>query len=420
MREKEINTVHILGAGISGLIAALVLEEKGYAPVIYEVADRVGGRVKTDIYKGYQLDHGFQILLGAYPKAKQYLDYEALELQEILPGAVIFSKGKKFTLGDPLRAISFLWPTLSSSVATIGDKLKILRLYLKLKNKTLTEIFEDEERTTFTYLKEFGFSDRMINQFFKPFFTGIFLEPHLETSSRMFEYVFKLFGEGSAMLPKNGIAAIPEQLKNKLKQTTFKFNTTVEKVEEEAIYLSDGSKVYSKNTIIATTANNLVSNLRNQGTQWKSCINFYFETAQRKIDKPIIGLIADENALINNIFYHNSIKTGQKGARELLSVTIVKPNNLDEKQLLERVISDLKNYCGIVDATFLKRYTIKKALPDLPSLNYELAPTETQLTSGIFLAGDQLLNGSLNAAMISGERAALVVIKKMEGGTITG
>lgn len=420
MQEKATNEIHIIGAGISGLIAALVLEEKGFSPIVYEATDRMGGRVKTDIYAGYQLDHGFQILLGAYPKAKQYLDYDALEMQEILPGAVIFSNGNMSQLGDPLRKASFLWPTLTSSLATFGDKIKVLKLYLKLKDKTLPEIFEEKERTTFTYLKDFGFSNQIITQFFKPFFTGIFLESELKTSSRMFEYVFKLFGEGAALLPKKGIAAIPEQLKGRLKTTTFKFNTKVQRVAEGSIYLEDGIKIDSANTIIATTASDLVTNLKNQTTPWKSCINFYFEVDARKIEQPIIGLIADENALINNIFYHNSVETDRKGARELLSVTVVKATDLDEKQLLERVIDDLKIFCGIEDVNFLKRYDIAKALPDLQQLQYELAPSETQLTSGIFLAGDQLLNGSSNAAMISGERAALAVIKKIAGGTIVG
>jgi len=389
-------------------------------PIIYEASDRVGGRVKTDIYEGYQLDHGFQILLGAYPKAKEYLDYDALEVQQISPGAVIFVDGKMSSLGDPLREISFLWPTLTSSVATFGDKIKVLKLYLKLKHKTLPEIFEEKEKTTLIYLQDLGFSNKIITQFFKPFFSGIFLEPELKTSSRMFEYVFKLFGEGTALLPKKGIAAIPEQLKSRLKTTVFHFNTNVKQVQEGAIYLDDGTKIDSKNTIIATTASNLVANLKNQGTQWKSCINFYFEVDKRKIEKPIIGLIVDKNALVNNIFYHNSLETAQKGTRELLSVTVVKSTDLDEKQLLERVIEDLKVFCGIENVNFLKRYTITKALPDLQNIQYELAPTETQLTSGIFLAGDQLLNGSLNAAMISGERAAMAVIKKIAGGTISG
>ena len=50
------------------------------------------------------------------------------------------------------------------------------------------------------------------------------------------------------------------------------------------------------------------------------------------------------------------------------------------------------------------------ALPNLKDLQYEMLPSETRLTQTIFLAGDMQLNGSLNAAMIAGERAALEVI----------
>ena len=55
-------------------------------------------------------------------------------------------------------------------------------------------------------------------------------------------------------------------------------------------------------------------------------------------------------------------------------------------------------------------YHIKKALPDLKNIKYEVSASETQLSSSIFLAGDVQLNGSLNAAMIAGEKAALQVI----------
>ena len=46
MSEKKI---YIVGAGLSGLIAALELEKAGLSPVILEASDRVGGRMKTDI-----------------------------------------------------------------------------------------------------------------------------------------------------------------------------------------------------------------------------------------------------------------------------------------------------------------------------------------------------------------------------------
>ena len=53
------------------------------------------------------------------------------------------------------------------------------------------------------------------------------------------------------------------------------------------------------------------------------------------------------------------------------------------------------------------------ALPRLDNLQYDILPSETRLTTTIFLAGDTQLNGSLNAAMISGERAAMGVIETL-------
>ena len=88
--KKEDTKIYIIGGGVSGLIAAKVLEDNGFYPTIIEASERVGGRVKTDIVDGYQLDHGFQVLLTSYPAANKYLDFEMLDLQFLLPGATIF------------------------------------------------------------------------------------------------------------------------------------------------------------------------------------------------------------------------------------------------------------------------------------------------------------------------------------------
>ena len=125
----------------------------------------------------------------------------------------------------------------------------------------------------------------------------------------MFEFVYKMFGEGNAALPKHGIEAIPKQLFEKLKNTTCLFNTKVKSVENGSIKLESGETIKSNFTIIATQASGLVSNLKNQTTLWKSCDTLYFEVSERKIKKPLIGLIAAHGALINNIFYHTSLKT---------------------------------------------------------------------------------------------------------------
>ena len=416
--EKSAYKIHIIGAGISGLIAAQILENHGYHPTIIEASATVGGRVKSDLVDGHTLDHGFQVLLTSYPAAKKYLDYKALDLQKLLPGATIFKHGKAQTIGDPLRNISLLFPTLRSSIGTFSDKLKILKLNTLLKKKKIALIFKTEEKTTLQYLKDFGFSNDIIKDFFTPFFSGIFLETELETSSRMFEFVYKMFGDGLAVIPKNGMQAIPNQLKNNLKKTTFKFNSLVKEVKDKHIILEDDYTLQSHITIIATDASPLISNLKNQETQWKSCDTLYFETEKSILNKPLIGLLADEDALINNIFYHTSIATLNKKSKGLLSVTVIKNHELEENAFIKKVVAELYSKCAIKDVTFLKRYQIKKALPVLTNLQYEISSTETELKSTLFLAGDQLLNASLNAAMISGERAAMGIIQTLEDGLI--
>jgi len=413
--KREEYKIHIIGAGVSGLIAAKTLEAQGYKPVIIEASSEVGGRVKTDIIKGFQLDHGFQVLLDAYPLAKKHLDFKALELQTFIPGATIYKDGKAQTIGDPLRDLSLLFSTLTASVGNFGDKVKILKLNSALKTKSMSSIFSSEETTTLNYLQILGFSSGMITDFFKPFFSGIFLEPNLDTSSRMFEFVYKMFGEGRAVLPKGGIGEIPKQLKSQLSATTFIFDTKVDNVNDDHIITKDGKRLDTHFTIIATDAGTIVKNL-SESESWKSCENLYFTTTSKGLSKPIIGLIADESALINNIFFHNTLDTNSKGNEELLSVTVVKEHSYDETELVKQVQLELVSLCNIQDSTFLKQYQIKKALPKLTSLHNDCSPTETQLKPTIFLAGDQLLNGSLNAAMRSGERAAEGLILALEDG----
>ena len=79
-------TITIIGAGISGLTAAIHLHRKGFAVKIIEATDRAGGRIKTDTVNGFLLDRGFQVLLTSYPEAKELLDYESLNLKRFLPG----------------------------------------------------------------------------------------------------------------------------------------------------------------------------------------------------------------------------------------------------------------------------------------------------------------------------------------------
>lgn len=405
--------IHIIGAGVSGLIAALVLERSGFHPILIESTDRVGGRVKTDTVDGFQLDRGFQVLLSNYPAVQKYLDFDKLALQQFQPGAVIFLNGKQKVVSDPSRNPSGFFSTLFSRIGKFSDYFKILKLVIALKKKSLHEIFDSPEQTTKAYLSTLGFSSQITETFFRPFFTGIFLETSLQTSSRMFEFVFKMFSEGLAVLPKEGIEQISKQLYSKLIHTDVRFNTEVTSVGDKEITLSNGEFLKSEATIIATDPKRLIQTNQTDSLSWKSCQTLYFKAEQRVIKAPYIGLIPDKNCLINNIFYPTSL-TKSHLQEELLSVTVVKKHRLSETALVTAVTEELKKECNIHGVQFLKQYDLVRALPQLTNLQYDISPSKTLITDRLFLAGDLRLNASLNGAMLAGEKAALGVIEKFE------
>ncbi|MGM0636419.1 MAG: NAD(P)/FAD-dependent oxidoreductase [Bacteroidota bacterium] len=412
MSKKE--KVVIVGAGVSGLVAAVNLEKAGFSPIIYDAEDRVGGRVKTDYLDGYAYDKGFQVLLTQYPAAQKYLNYKLLDLVDFKSGAGIFIDREAKYIGDPKRDMSLLFSTVFAEIGSFSDKLKMIALARELKKKDFDAIFLAEEKTTLTYLKQYGFSDNIIRLFFKPFFTGIFLEDELATSSRKFEFVFKMFAEGKAAVPRKGVQAIPNQLMGNLKQTTFHFNTKIDSVLDDYLLLDNGQKIEFDYAIIATEASSLIKNLSNQESSWKSVDNLYFETHDKVLKDGFIGLIPEEKSLVNNFHYEKKLLDGNY----LLSVSVVKNHQLSRDKLLENVIQDLKKYTKIESLTFLRHYHIQKALPKMHQVLYMIPASETQLKDRIFLAGDQMANGSLNAAMLNGESAAKAIIGKVEDGFI--
>lgn len=403
-------TIYIIGAGISGLIAAYELEQAGYSPVVLEKSDAVGGRVRTVEKNGYHLDLGFQVLLSAYPLANKYLDFDALRLRRLESGSQIYVDGKRFLIGDALRNIRLLAPTLLADIGSLTDKVKVLALSRRLKKKSLGAIFDSPETSTLEYLRSQGFSEKIIDRFFRPFFSGIFLEPELRTSSRMFEFVYKMFGEGYATIPEQGIGAISKQLKEKLKTTQFQFGQEVKQVTNERITLGNGQELIHNGVIITANASALVSNMNDQAVQWKSCTCLYFEVEKTNIPEGTIALVADKGKLSNNLYAYKDAS-----GKQLLSVTTLKHTGKTNEELTQAIEAEVKEYCGIQRIKHIANFKISEALPDLTHLKMTTSPSESQLTDHIFLAGDVLFNGSLNAAMESGRLAALGLLEKKSG-----
>jgi protoporphyrinogen oxidase len=408
-------SITIIGAGISGLSVGLHLHREGFPVKIIEASDRAGGRIKTDSVDGFRLDRGFQVLLTSYPEAQMLLDYEALQLKTFLPGATVLYDGGQFEIADPFRRPSALLATVFAPVGSLKDKINTFVLKQKLIRKSIKGIFLQEQKSSLEQLKSYGFSSKMIDRFFKPFFSGIFLENKLETPNRMFDFVMKMFSEGDAALPALGMEEIPKQLAIQLPADTFLYNTKVVNIRGNSIFTSTGAEIKSDIVILATEANEFVSKLKsNVETEYRSVTNVYFQTTIAPSNKAVVILNASEKEkVVNNLTVMTNVSSAYAPAgKVLISVSCNGILDFEDEELAEKIKEELEPWFGkqVEEWSHLKTYKVKYALPNLTVLKDDLTITDMKISDNLYCCGDHLLNGSINAAMKSGRLLADLII----------
>ena len=56
------------------------------------------------------------------------------------------------------------------------DKLRTLRLALELRGQTIDQLLHGDDQSSYAFLRERGFSARIIDLFFRPFYGGVLLD----------------------------------------------------------------------------------------------------------------------------------------------------------------------------------------------------------------------------------------------------
>jgi phytoene dehydrogenase-like protein len=414
LNNPQFDTI-IIGAGIAGLTAAKVLKAAGRKVAILESADAVGGRVRTDNFNGFLLDRGFQVLLTGYPEAKNFLDYKALNLRSFSPGSIILNSSGIDEIGDPLREFGSLFRTLKSSAGSFTDKLRLLLLRMKLSSNSIEEIFSKPEVTSLQYLRTAGFSERIISNFFSPFLSGIYLEQKLNTSSRMFEFVFKMFSEADTAIPERGMGMISEQLASRLTKEELILNEKVSSIIGSKVETVSGKIYEAANILIATSADCIPLPFQAKNIEKKSVTCLYFSAERSPYTKSLIALNANPDRFVNNLSVMSNVSSAYAPAgKSLISVSLSDSQLFTKPELLElKIKEELKFwYPDCLSWEYLKTYHIPYALPDNKHVKNEIQSSCLRINDSIFICGDHLLNGSINAAMKSGRLASESILSK--------
>jgi len=494
----------IIGGGISGLSAAIEVASSSVdtnisstttdhhhpSPVILlESRSSPGGRVSSDVMDGFTFDRGYAVFVEKYPQSQSLFDYSLLQLKQYDPGALIHqsidnSNGKihkMARIADPLRQPLRIIDAITSTVGTPMDKLRLLPLFYKVMTSTVPQIFANEQEgkiSTLSCLKEtYHFSDKMIQEFFEPFLTGIYFCPLQEQSSHMFHFVFKMFAEGAASLPTGGMQAVSNQLMDKAVGlgVDVKLSHAVNDiqcheheydVDKDSNYGSDkdndkeryrytidtvqGTKIHCNSIICATEGDQalkllskikgLESSLRDMKKQPQrsvGCMYYSFQT-ETPVKEPILilnGAGEGSGPALTVSFLHIVNDSYAPKGSGLCSIAIPskymdKYKGKDQQMELDRLVRDQLSewwpeYRQDIQHHWKleKVYDIQQAQPGQfqgaqpANVHGGRDPSlfrEVVLPDGLFVCGDYMATATLNGAIESGLNAARCAVAFLE------
>ncbi|XP_071725647.1 15-cis-phytoene desaturase, chloroplastic/chromoplastic [Rutidosis leptorrhynchoides] len=423
--------VIIIGAGLSGLAAATHLHSNNTPFLLLESSDAVGGRVRTDTLDGFLLDRGFQIFITGYPEAKKLLDYKNLNLLKFYSGAKVYYNGTFHTVADPLRHVADAVISLTNPIGSLFDKILIALTRIRVLTQTDDQIFSADEVPTIDLLKRIGFSDSILDRFFRPFFGGIFFDTELGTTSRLFDFVFKCLALGDNTLPANGISAIPEQLAAKLPSNSIVLNTRVASVEKSdlnyIVRLENGDVLRAEfGVIVAVEEPEVVKLLAGISNEIKrpaqstraarstGCLYFSAERSEVPVYDPVLFINGSGRGIVNNMFFATNVAPsyGPPG-KVLVSVSLIGLYEDETDEVLRaKVIDELGSWFGKEVSgswKYLRTYRVKFAQPNqCPPTDLKKNP---KIGVGLYVCGDYRTSATFDGALVSGRMAAEALLK---------
>ncbi|MDP9437092.1 MAG: FAD-dependent oxidoreductase [Actinomycetota bacterium] len=390
--------VVVVGAGLAGLACALHLGRAGVDVELHEAEPVPGGRVRTDRVDDMLLDRGFQVHNTAYPEARRLLDHDRLDLRAFTPGALVRVGDRLHRVGDPRRVPSWAPSTLAAPIGSLKDKALVGALAARDALTPPARLLDAPETTTREALARRGFSDEVVERFFRPFLAGVYLEDDLATSSRFFDLLWRSFARGTQCVPAAGMGAIPGQLAARLRPGVLRTDSPVESLPR------------ARAVVVATQASaaaRLVPDL--VVPAGNSVTTHYHLAPEPPTREPAIALDGERSGPVSSSVVLTNAAPSYAPGRHLVSSSVVR-GPADEPT----VRAHLARLWGVDTASWehVAAYEVREALPDQrPPMGCFRRPV--RLRPGLYVCGDHRDSASIQGALVSGRRAATAVLEEL-------
>ncbi len=407
----------VVGAGLSGLSCARLLERRGVDVHVVDASDDVGGRVRTDELDGFRLDRGFQVLLTAYEEVQGQVDLPRLDPRPFRPGSLVWNGESLQKLADPFRQPSDALASVSARVGSLGDKVRVASLRRGLLSNPSADCWTGPERSTLEELRAVGFSEDFIDRFFRPFLGGVFLERALETSASLFRYYFRCFAAGDAVVPAGGMQRLPELLAAPLEERVT-LGAPVDAVRPDGVTLADGRTVAADTVVVAVDGTAASHLLGAPEPAFKGTVTAYFGASRPPTDEPMLILDGEGAGPANHVAVMSAVSPGYAPeGMHLVSVSGVDAAADDPDAFAEGAVEQLRGWFGsTVDGwRHLRTYHIPHALPRHPAGSLAAPESPARRDDGLVVCGDYTRFGSIQGALLSGRHAAETVLAERAG-----
>lgn len=409
----EVDVV-IVGGGLAGLSAARRLDRAGVEWLLVEGSDRVGGRVATDVVDGWHMDRGFQVLNTAYPRLPALVDVDALDMRYLSSGVLVRRGGSLHRLQNPLREPLNTPQTLLSGIGSLTDRLKFAALATRCATTPADRLLDTPETTTQEMLRKAGLSHRIIEEVLRPFFSGVFADRSLDTSSHVTMMVLRSFTRGRIGVPAAGMAALPAAIAGPLPFPQLLIGARTLSIGPGMV-VTEGGELHCRAVIVATdpvSASELLPQLPRPDMH--GLTTFYFGAPKAPIDEPILLLDGDRREIIaNTVVISNAAPEYAPSGRSLIAASVVgvsAPSSASEAVI--RV--ELSRMYGTPtdEWELLNVVSVPNALPAARVPQWQLRKP-VALGDGLFVAGDHRDSPSIQGAMAGGWRTAGQVLSSL-------